>query len=72
MAAARDRRSAPSTRKIVNVVILYLFGIRGDEINFLALGWPWVGEFVILIFWILRRLETHYLRGKNLLRFHLL
>ena len=25
--------------------------IRRDEMNFLALDWPWVGEFVIFVFW---------------------
>ena len=33
------------------VLIFFLGGIRGDEMNFVALDWPWVGEFVIFIFW---------------------
>ena len=34
------------------VALIVLGGVfRGDEMSFLALDWPWVGEFVIFIFW---------------------
>ena len=34
-----------------NSVNILFGGIRGDEMNFLALDRPWVGDFVIIILW---------------------
>ena len=37
---------------LLKIALMFLWGgIRGDEMNFVALDWPWLGEFVIFILW---------------------
>ena len=42
-----------------NSVNILFGGIRGDAMNFLALDWPWVGDFAIIILWSPTYVDHH-------------